>query len=39
LQEVRERRFVRVLLVLARHADELLEVLDPPLRLDRALGL
>ncbi len=39
LEEVREARLVRGLLVLLRDADELLEILDPPLRLDRALGL
>ena len=38
-RKLREARLVRGLLVLLRDADELLEVLDPPLRLDRALGL
>ena len=36
---MRERRLVGVLLVLARDADELLQVLEPPLRLDRSLRL
>ena len=39
LQEAGEARLVRGCLVLLGHADELLEVLDPALRLDRALGL
>ena len=34
-----ERRLLGLLAVLARDADELLEVLDPPARLDRPLGL
>ena len=34
-----ERRLLGLLSVLPRDADELLEVLDPPARLDRALGL
>ena len=34
-----ERRLLGLLTVLARDADELLEVLDPPARLDRPLGL
>src|SRR6185436_11147796 len=39
LQKLREGRALRILLVLARDADKLLEVLGSPLRLDRALGL
>ena len=39
LQEAGQARLRRLLLVLARDADELLQVLDPPLRLDRPLGL
>ena len=39
LQEAGERRLLGLLPVLARDADELLEVLDPPARLDRPLGL
>src|SRR6266540_3735214 len=39
LQEVRERRLIGGLLVLACDADELLEILDSALRLDRPFGL
>ena len=39
LQERRERRLGVLLLPLARERDELLQVLDAPLRLDRPLGL
>ncbi len=39
LEELRQARLVRGLLVLLGDADELLEVLDPTLGLDRALGL
>ncbi len=39
LQEAGQARFVRLLAVLPRDADELLEVLDAAARLDRPLGL
>ena len=39
LEEPGERRLLGLLAVLAGDADELLEVLDPAARLDRALGL
>jgi hypothetical protein len=38
LEELGEARLVGLLEVLLRDADELLEVLDPALRLDRPLG-
>ena len=39
LEELLDGGLVRVPVVLARHAHELLQVLEPPLGLDRALGL